>query len=97
VILTMLSSAQDKRHINLHNRFVRGKVTNSRFQVSTPLKIPNQMPTSGCVQHGKSSKMESSLPLHSSLKFQLCEHNYGIPILGDVKGRFHNVETTFWV
>ncbi len=54
------------------------------------------MPNSGCVQHGKSSNMESCLPLHSSLKFQLCEH-YGMPILGDVEDHFHNVETSFWV
>jgi hypothetical protein len=55
------------------------------------------MPNSGCVQHGKSSKMESSLPLHSSLKFKVCEHNDRMPTLGDVKDRFHNVETSFWV
>jgi hypothetical protein len=56
------------------------------------------MPNSGCVQHGKSSRMESSPPLHGSLKFQLCEHYYGMPTLGgDVKDRFHNVETSFWV
>jgi len=50
------------------------------------------MPNSGCVQHGKSSKMESSPPLHSGLKFQLCEQ-----ILGDVEDRFHNVEASLWV
>jgi hypothetical protein len=55
------------------------------------------MPNSGCVQHGKSSKMESSPPLHSSLKFELCEHNDGMPILGDVEDCFHNVKTSFWV
>ncbi len=55
------------------------------------------MPNSGCVQHGKSSNTEFSLPLHSSLKFQLGEHNYGMPILGDVEDCFHNVETSFWV
>jgi len=77
--------------------FAGGKLTNSMFQVSTPLHTPNQMSNSGCVQHGKSSKMESSLPLHSSLKFKLCEHNDRMPTLGDVKDRFHNVETSFWV
>jgi hypothetical protein len=41
--------------------------------------------------------MEFCLALHSGLKFQLCEHNYGMPILGDVEDCFHNVETSFWV
>ncbi len=77
--------------------FVGGKLTNSRFQVSAPLHTLSQMPNSGCVQHGKSSTIKSSLALHSSLKFQHCEHNDGMPILGDVEGRFHNVETSFWV
>jgi hypothetical protein len=53
------------------------------------------MPNSGCVQQGKSRKIESSLPLHSSLKFQLCENNYRMPILGDVEDHFHNVDLVF--
>jgi len=77
--------------------FAGGKLTNSRFQVSTPPHRPNQMPNSGCVQHGKSSKMESSLPLQSSLKFKLCEHNDGMQISGDVEDHFQNLETSFWV
>ncbi len=53
--------------------------------LNAPKYIPNQMPNSGCAPHGKSSKITFSLPLHSSFKFQLCEHNYGMSILGDVE------------